>query len=867
MQESRPATTRGWQHIARAGFVLFFLLAINQLLGADTVREDQLGDPLPEGAIARIGTLRWWYPATRLTYSPDGRWLAATGGHTVIFDASTGAVQFHLKRSANYVFFSADSKTVITLPYGLKPEVAVWDVATGKERRHFTLEGGANLFADCSADARTLVSGSSPLGPRGGRAFLEVWDTENGKRLARTEGLGGGQLLLAPDGKAVFMRDGYQGGQNILMKDVFTGKELRSFPSGFNGNAGRTLETRDMAVSADGKTLVCSEGDKICLLETATAKVRSRLVNESKDILVSVATTPDARLVAAGTSKGDIHIWEAASDKPRHSIHVSETELPIYLLAFSPDGKSLAIQQHLVPKTRVWDVVTGKERTASNRRSPFACFAFVPGSNEIASLDMTGSLDLWNVTTGKLASHLGTTQPTRIDENTLVVSPDGKLLIHCAGQSCHPWDLTTKKPLSASQGNRRFFPILLSDSKTVLTTFAGAEKRRDGPREPVPADRGPRRPPVTPRPMHETMIGLWDISTAKEIRSFAIDADHMRLTVSDDRRFLVGSAESLFVWDLATGREIRRIQLEAHARSNIVALSADNRTLIVGPVWHREQGKYLIHLWEVATGKERAAVPCAAGQEFHPTLTKGRLTALTDGTSIYLMDTMTGEELHRFSGHISRIDTMTFSPDGRFLVSGSQDTTALVWDLDGLVRASKEIRLSDQELKDRWADLHSDDARKAFRAIGELAQARGQAVTFLQKHLRPARQGTIPNLEQLIAALDSDEFTAREKATQELTNLGPVAEKALTRALAGKLSLEARRRVEGILEKLKQLKGNPVPTGELLRSLRAVEVLEQVATPDAERLLGELAKGVADSPLTDSAEIAREHLKRIRAKP
>ena len=69
---------------------------------------------------------------------------------------------------------------------------------------------------------------------------------------------------------------------------------------------------------------------------------------------------------------------------------------------------------------------------------------------------------------------------------------------------------------------------------------------------------------------------------------------------------------------------------------------------------------------------------------------------------------------------------------------------------------------------------------------------------------------------------------------------GPYTAPALRRALEGRpLSLELRRRIEGLLERLQ----GPITSGERLRLMRAVEVLGQAATPEARKLLEELAKG------------------------
>jgi hypothetical protein len=53
---------------------------------------------------------------------------------------------------------------------------------------------------------------------------------------------------------------------------------------------------------------------------------------------------------------------------------------------------------------------------------------------------------------------------------------------------------------------------------------------------------------------------------------------------------------------------------------------------------------------------------------------------------------------------------------------------------------------------------------------------------------------------RLLADLDSDQFTVREQATKELEKLGEAVEPALREALNGKLSAEARRRVQQVLK-------------------------------------------------------------------
>src|SRR5205085_10309627 len=120
-----------------------------------------------------------------------------------------------------------------------------------------------------------------------------------------------------------------------------------------------------------------------------------------------------------------------------------------------------------------------------------------------------------------------------------------------------------------------------------------------------------------------------------------------------------------------------------------------------------------------------------------------------------------------------------------------------------------------------WTALASDDAAKAYQAVGALARQPEQSVPFLREHLKPAAPVDKERIARLIADLDSDRFVEREKAARELAGLGEAAGPALRNVLAGQPTLDVRRRVEQLVEKL----DHQVMSGEQLRVLRAVEVL------------------------------------------
>src|SRR5262249_15206505 len=105
----------------------------------------------------------------------------------------------------------------------------------------------------------------------------------------------------------------------------------------------------------------------------------------------------------------------------------------------------------------------------------------------------------------------------------------------------------------------------------------------------------------------------------------------------------------------------------------------------------------------------------------------------------------------------------------------------------------------------------------------------------------------------LVADLDSDDFAVREKAAEQLEKLGEAAQPALQKALAGQPSIEAKRRIQQLLDKLPD-------APERLQPARALEVLERLDTREARQLVAKLADGAPDAWLTQEAKAVNRRL-------
>lgn len=143
---------------------------------------------------------------------------------------------------------------------------------------------------------------------------------------------------------------------------------------------------------------------------------------------------------------------------------------------------------------------------------------------------------------------------------------------------------------------------------------------------------------------------------------------------------------------------------------------------------------------------------------------------------------------------------------------------------------------------------------RTYQAIGTLVVAPEQAVALVKERLRPVPEPNVQQIIPWITDLDSNQFAVREKATEELEQLGKRAEPALRKKLAEKPSVEVRQRIEQLLSKIEQL------TSEALRTLRAVEVLESIGSPQAKKVLGTLAKGAKGFRLTTEAQASLNRL-------
>jgi RNA polymerase sigma factor (sigma-70 family) len=826
-------------------------------------RRDRYGDPLPPGAVVRLGTLRFRAPSeiATLAFTPDGKTLAVSShGGLFLFDAADGR---RIKRlpsaTPNWqpeepLAFSPDGKRLAGRGHKIVGRsalqvVRVWELAGERQPREFEV-GQWVVWLGWSAEGQ-------PLAIRVEDGALHLHDLAAGrsrrfaceKPVKYPSGLvsndppvacsPAGQVLALVDDEAV-----------IHLWDTSTGRERGTLrPKGSH--------LYSMTFSPDGRRLVTVTPQTVQMWDVASAKALYAI--DSNEKYLNPLFSADGKTIAVIESWQTIRFWDAATGR-----ELGRTKGKSFFdhhYDVSADGKRLATVTRHGSTFDLWDVATGEKKAvpAGHTSRPFGTFA--PDGRRVASSGGTdGTFRVWDAATGEPLLHL----PRRGMARDGLFSADGRSLIAS-------WSSGPPALIDAATGQQQHvFPLedpdrpdtdqsivysRLSDDGKTLTAFSFYYPKDNGP---LPRD-------------DDTLITAWDVATRKQLFQRKRKGRISWIALSPDARVLAvphqgqGNREL----DRVPGRGPMRLEDAASGELLLtfpaverqtwpLAFSADGRLLASNNSRPAPQGeaRNTLRLWEVLTAAEVLSLPAADFDRVAFARDNRLMAVAAPGPEIVVWDLSRGRELRRFKGFDAEVIDLSFSPDGRRLVSGLADSTLLVWDV-GPYPAPAD-KLGPEAAAKAWADLASTDAPRAFRARGALANAPEEAVRLCKEHLRPIRPADAQKLRRLLADLESDQFAVREKAQAELEELAELAEPALRRALEGKPTLEVRRRVQAVLERLR----GPVTRPEMLRSLRAAAVLEDVGTPAANSSSSRRAAGAPEARLTREAGAALTRLGR-----
>jgi WD40 repeat protein len=295
-------------------------------------------------------------------FTPDGKTLISSDNKSIrLWDVSSG------KEKAALTKDDSGPKGVAVSPNGKllasgnwDTTVRLWDIASGAEIATLRGHTGPVLRVAFSPDGSLLASGARDK--KWEKAEVKLWDMRTRTELASLPGVADpvGSLAFSPDGKTVAVGD-VSG--SVFLWDVASkqvGKRLKGHTTG-------TL----VIWSRDGRRLV-SGGNDIRIWDPAKGELllATQPVGDDADECFGLAMTKDGKLLASGSHRGNIRIWDIATGKAVLTLKqappkakptvkaiadlLKEIENDVYCVALSPDDTLLAAG--VGPTVRVWDI-------------------------------------------------------------------------------------------------------------------------------------------------------------------------------------------------------------------------------------------------------------------------------------------------------------------------------------------------------------------------------------------------------------------------------------------------------------------------------------------------------------------------------
>jgi WD40 repeat protein len=624
---------------------------------------DPSGDPVPEGATARLGSLRFQHRSLifTLAFSPDGKTLASAGGfHSVLggfgvhdpeenvirlWDVATGKEKQTLKEhetTVRRIAFSPDGRYLTSTSDAKR--LLLWDLSTGKSVRQYSVKDRCMGLA-FSRDGKSLIAGGDSADPRG-----YVFEVETGRELRRLstgEKALWNSISVAPDGKTLAV--GHRKGA-IVFLDPETGRELRRIDADKAGPTGEAV-----AFSPDGALLASAGGNVVSLWEASSGKLLATHEAKARAYHTVLFANDGKVVVAVGVLGKD---WlNAKTGKPIPELLGDATRG--FAAAVSGDGKLLAWAHGQA--VRLTDAVTGTDRLPRWALSGAVEEAAFSPNGKVAAT-AAGVLRLWNPVNGKEQRQEAGAPPA----NCFAFAPDGKTVAVGVSrqQTIRLYAAETGREIQRFTGEPGMVEYLQfqPDGKTVVSMSRYHQTQSE----------------TRTLEKAETHLYVWDAATGKETGTVG-NARMTRAALSPNGKRLALGYIDVVIWDVATDKEVQKVSIGDNVYA--VALSSDTRKVAAA-----SNGR--LRLWDIESGRELARFVGHEGMVMRVAISpNGRLLASAGADrTVRLWDTESGKELHVLKGHEGPVLTVAFSSDGRQLISGSSDGTALIWDVVELAR-------------------------------------------------------------------------------------------------------------------------------------------------------------------------------------
>ncbi len=509
--------------------------------------------------------------------------------------------------------------------------VRQWDVNTGQPVRYHTLSDLEMVWA-FSSDAQVLASGGDDL---------SLWETQEGNVLgAVSQESWVTTLVFHPSDK--FLATGHDEGTVRLwnVKNLQCLREYRFHQEPISA----------LSFSSDGNYLTSAAEDKLIALWDVDAGSHLGTFEGHTDRIPYLAWHPSGKTLVSAGWDTTARIWDTTAFEP--IILLNSHASQVYCLAFTKDGQWLACADS-ANEVHIWNYADRKTlHVLRDNDTEIRHMAFSPDSKLLAC-GGEGVIYLWDPLQGKVPNG---EQAQGTQQICMSLSPEGKRIAVNGPSGLRIWDTEARKSLFLLEEEMPVHVLAYSSDSRWIAGGTDSHIRIWEAESGTPRGlcEGPQVPITSLAFTPDGKILAASGKAGVDIWLFQVDDGEPFLLIPDP-------LNNSTIFDLAF-----------HPEGRLLAIAGINQLATSGSTGG-------ISVWDIFNRKKVVEIPGGCTQLAFDK-TGQQLACATVDRSIGIWDFSKQEQVKELTGHDEAINALAYSPDGKWLVSGSDDLTLRFWD-------------------------------------------------------------------------------------------------------------------------------------------------------------------------------------------